>query len=365
MKALLLGDVSPTAQNRDLFVAGDIQTLFTDTLPLFQGNDINFVNMECALTDTESPIQKIGPAIWAPTNTANVMKQIGVNYCGLSNNHFFDHGKAGVASGLKALADAGITVTGFGMNYEDSRKNLVIEKNGEKVVLIAVCEHEYTYALDDRMGSRPFCPFDTLEDIRNAKKDADCVIVLYHGGKEYCQYPSPRLMKTCRAMIKAGADIVVGQHSHCIGCYESYEGGHIVYGQGNFHFVSSLKDPSIQDLWDNSVAIHYDTKSHEISFTPITREGYGITLAKGELKERLLREFAERNASIQNGQWRQGWHDFCESKRAEPYTRVLTRAFKEDSTERQNQVFAHYLDCEAHTDVWRELFTTYNQTNEK
>ena len=27
--------------------------------------------------------------------------------------------------------------------------------------------------------------------------------------------------------------------------------------------------------------------------------------------------------------------------------------------------FAHYLDCEAHTDVWRELYPTWNQTNEK
>ena len=364
MKALLLGDVSPTTGNRALFAAGDIQTLFTDTLSIFQGNDINFVNMECALTDTESPIQKIGPAIWAPTNTANVMKAVGVNYCSISNNHFFDHGKAGVKSGLKALADAGITPTGFGENYEDSRKNLVIEKDGEKVVIIAVCEHEYTYALDDRMGSRPFCPFDTLDDIREAKKDADRVIVIYHGGKEYCQYPSPRLMKACRAMVKAGADLVLGQHSHCISCYEQFEGSHIMYGQGNFHFVVEEKDPAIQYLWDNSVAVHYDTKTHEIAFTPITRDGSGIALAKGELKEQLLQEFAQRNATIQNGQWYEGWKAFCESKR-DVYTRPLRNMYKEDSTERQNQIFAHYLDCEAHSDVWRELFKTWNHTNER
>ena len=36
-----------------------------------------------------------------------------------------------------------------------------------------------------------------------------------------------------------------------------------------------------------------------------------------------------------------------------------------DHTERQNHVFAHYLDCESHTDVWRELCPTWNQTNEK
>lgn len=364
MKALLLGDVSPTEENRELFVSGDIQTLFTDTLPLFQGNDINFVNMECALTDVESPIAKIGPAIGAPTTTANVMARIGVNYCGISNNHFFDHGKAAVKSGLKALHDAGITATGFGDNYQDSRKNLVIEKDGEKVVIITVCEHEYTYALDDRMGSRPFCEFDTLEDIRSAKKNAHRVIVIYHGGKEYCRYPSPRLLKACRAMVKAGADLVLGQHSHCIGCYEQYEGGHILYGQGNFHFVKTMNDPAKQDKWDTSLAVHYDTKTHEIAFTPITRAGQGITLAKGKERQRLLDEFAQRNMELQNGQWQQCWHDFCESVK-DIYLGSISRAYKESSTERQNQIFAHYLDCEAHTDVWRELFKTWNHTNEK
>ena len=56
MKALLLGDVSPTDENVALFRSGDIASLFTDTLSLFEGNDINMVNMECALTDEPSPI---------------------------------------------------------------------------------------------------------------------------------------------------------------------------------------------------------------------------------------------------------------------------------------------------------------------
>ena len=367
MKALLLGDVSPTIENCEYFETCDIPALFTDTLPLFEGNDINLVNMECALTDTPSPIEKIGPAISAPTATAKVMQSVGVNYCTLSNNHFFDHGIAGVKSGLAALQAAGITTTGFGENYQDSRRNLVIEKNGEKITIVAVCEHEYTYALEDRMGSRPFDEIDTLEDIREAKKAADRVIVLYHGGKEMCRYPSPRLVKVCRAMIRAGADVVLGQHSHCIGCYENYKGGHILYGQGNFHFVKATKDPANQDMWDTSLAVHYDTKTNEIAFTPITRAGEtapGITLAKGNLKQRLLEEFSQRNAQILDGSWYEGWVEFCESKR-EIYTRVLSNAFKEESTERQNQLFAHYLDCEAHSDVWRQLFQTWNHTNEK
>ena len=55
---------------------------------------------------------------------------------------------------------------------------------------------------------------------------------------------------------------------------------------------------------------------------------------------------------------------FCEANR-EQYCKAIGNAGREDSTENANARFGHYLDCEAHTDVWRELFPTWNQTNEK
>ena len=49
----------------------------------------------------------------------------------------------------------------------------------------------------------------------------------------------------------------------------------------------------------------------------------------------------------------------------EHYCYMIRNACNEDSTDTNRELFAHFLDCEAHTDVWRELFKTYNQTNEK
>lgn len=360
MKALLLGDVCPMEKTNPLFEKGDIETLFTDTLELFRGNDINFVNLECALTEHDVPIKKFGPNLSATPKTAEVLKEIGVNYCGLSNNHIFDFGIRGALDSMEALERAGIVYTGFGKNYEDSRKNLIVEKDGEKVCLIAVCEHEYSYALDDRMGSRPFDEFDTLEDIRKAKAQCDRVIVLYHGGKELCTYPSPRLLRCCRAMVRSGADVVLCQHTHCIGCYENYEDGHILYGQGNFHFHME----NMPEIWDSLLAVQYDTKTNEIAFTPIVNEGSGITLAKGAKKEEIMSAFAARNETLKDGSWKKGWHAFCERAK-ENYFFAIKGACNEDSTEWHNALFGHYLDCEAHTDVWRELFPTYNHTNER
>lgn len=359
MKTLLLGDFSPTNITDPLFKEKKIDTLFTDTLSLFEGNDVNLVNFECAITDSEAIIDKFGPGLRCCEEVAEVLKEVGVRYCALSNNHIFDFGKEGFYNTIRVLSKNGMTLTGYGENELDARKDLVIEKDGEKVAVVNVCEHEYSYALANRCGCRAYDPYDTMEDIRKAKESADRVIVLYHGGKEQCEYPSPRLMKLCRAMVKNGADVVLCQHSHCIGAYEKFEGGHILYGQGNYHFVKPSKNAN----WYTALAVKYDTKSHEIEFIPLQMLEEGIGLAKGELKKEIVAGFAERSASLADGTWIHGWRAFCESKR-EDYTKILINAYKEDSSPRQNHKFAHYLDCEAHTDVWRELFKTANHTNE-
>ena len=360
MKALLVGDFSPTAENEHLFREKNIPELFTDAISIFDSKDLVAVNLECAITESENGIKKFGPCLRAPTQTAQVMQSIGVNLCGLSNNHIFDYGIRGMKDTFDALGQVGIPTTGFGNNYEDARKNFSFEHNGEKICVVAVCEHEYSYALEDRMGSRPFDEYDTIEDIRLAKAEHDRVIVMYHGGKELCQYPSPRLLKLCRAMARNGADVILCQHSHCIGCYENYNGSHILYGQGNFHFVKSKK----ADVWYNSLAVEYDTVTNEIYFTPLKCTEHGIALAGGEEGEKIMRDFTERSKTLLDGKWREGWREFCESRRA-GYTKAIGQAFNPTSTAVDNARFGHYLDCEAHTDVWRELFPTYNQTNEK
>jgi len=172
MKALLLGDVCPTAvASAALFAKQDIPTLFDDTLSLFQNSDFSFVNLECAITDSEGAITKFGPNLKAPKETAAVLKTVGVDVCGLSNNHIFDFGIQGAKDTMEALDACGIAYTGFGANEADAKRNYVMEKDGQKIALIAVCEHEYSYALEDRMGSRGFDPFESVLEVQKQRQN--------------------------------------------------------------------------------------------------------------------------------------------------------------------------------------------------
>ena len=355
MKLLIASDIVPTAKTERLFVDCELDRLFNDVRGVIAKSDRLIVNLECALTDHETGIKKFGPCLKAAPGCADALKAIGVTDVMLSNNHVFDFGIRGLRDTMENLERVGLPYTGVGENDEDSRKPYVIEKDGVKIGFINVCEHEYTYALPDRMGANPFDPFLTMQDIRKLKAEVDYVIVLYHGGKELCRYPSPRLRLLCREMVENGACAVITQHSHCIGCYENYKGAHIVYGQGNFHFCH----PNLSnEYWTTSLLVELDiNEGVSINFVPFVTDEDSISLAKGEKYDEIMNAFYERNESLKDGTWRDGWHEFCIS--------VKDGYIAKANAEKNPDFFSHYLDCEAHTDVWRELFPTWNLTNEK
>ncbi|MBQ9805951.1 MAG: CapA family protein [Clostridia bacterium] len=359
MKLVICGDLSVTEESKKPFENTDARAAFGDVCDLFASADRSVVNLECALTDSENRIKKCGPNLKGPKATADTMKAAGVTHCTLSNNHIFDFGKEGFWDTVDQLDRCGLVHTGWGKNYEDSRCNLTLEQDGVRITLVNVCEHEYSYATENRVGARPFDEFETMQDIREAKKDADYVIVVYHGGKELCRYPSPRLMKACREMVRCGADAVFCQHSHCIGSHENFEGGHILYGQGNFHFV---KEHDFEGWNEGLVAcLEFSKDGLKIAYEPVIGENNGIRMATDSEKKAILGAMDERSKSILDGTWKQHWHTFCESQ-MEKYLKAA--GFLGRYTPEEYQRFAHYLDCEAHTDVWRELFPTWNATNE-
>ena len=357
MRILFGADVSTKedTNNYQHLANQDAEAAFTDVLPVLKSADAVVVNLECAITDSDHQIKKFGPNIRAPFGTAELLKKSNINYVGIANNHVFDFGKPGLYDTVKELEKNNITYTGIGKNLEDARKDMIITDGKVKIAVIAVAEHEFSIALENRVGCREYDPYDTNDDIVEAKKNADFVVVMYHGGKEHCRYPSPRLVKACRSMVKHGADLVMCQHTHCIGCYEEFMGGHILYGQGNFMFVSKLEK---DDLWNTSLLLDatFEDGKLKVDFIPVRVNGdHGIKLCHGEDKENILKELKERSKSMQDGSWKQGWID---------YTKSANFGWYKIIPEEKKDTFAAYITCEAHLDMMREFYKTFNVTNE-
>ena len=150
-------------------------------------------------------------------------------------------------------------------------------------------------------------------------------------------------------------------HSHCIGCYEEFEGGHILYGQGNFHFVKS-KSAESRPNWNEGLIVNaeFGDEGCKVEFVPTVVDGLGIRLANPEESARILSGMEERSKTLVDGSYKEKFAEFANSPKQE-YYRFLEKYVPADEMNK----FAHYLDCEAHNDIWKELYKTYNATNEK
>ena len=82
-------------------------------------------------------------------------------------------------------------------------------------------------------------PFDSLLNRVKTIKMADStavVIVNLHWGAEHTLRPLPQQRLEAHALIDAGADVIIGHHTHTLQTTETYRGKPIFYGIGNFIF---------------------------------------------------------------------------------------------------------------------------------
>ena len=355
MRIIFGGDTVPTEATMDAFIRGDGEAIFGKMLPILKSADRLIVNLECALTESDDAIIKCGPNIKADPRCTTGLLAIGVTDVCLSNNHTLDFGEQGLRDTMRYLDEAGIPYTGVGEDDTDSRKLHIIEQDGVKIGIVNVCEHEYSYALSDRFGANPYDPYLTMQDIRAAKAECDYVAVCYHGGKEHCRYPSPRVYNLAHEMVYCGADLVLVQHTHCVGAYENFEGGHIVYGQGNFNF------PWLdRECWKTALAVEVDpTDKSKIIFYPLLECGSGVDLAEGEVAAEIINGFKERSDSLLDGSWIEGWREFCLSPECDYIREIPYKIIEKESLEGN---IAHRIDCEAHLDVMMEVYKTSHRT---
>ncbi len=356
------GDIAPSDASRELFREKKTETLFTDIIPVLKEADNVIVNLETALTDKDLTIRKHGPNIKGPVEMAQVLKEAGVTACGLANNHIYDFGVTGLRDTFSTIDTAGMDRFGAGENEEEACRPYFFTAGDKKIAVIAVVEHEYTYAQGDRPGAAPFDPFDTMVRIRDAKKDADYVVVMYHGGKEQCEYPSPRIHKAAHAFADLGADIVLCQHSHIIGTYEYYKDSFILYGQGNFHFLHYWDAKG----WTTGLLVKVVFEdTFRVELIPLVSLDDGMALAPEEEARQMLDALEERSRSLADGTWVRGWEAFVEEVK-DAYIETVAKAqgVQGVTSDMQQERFAHYLDCEAHTDVFRTLYPTWHSSGE-
>ena len=293
MCIIIGADCVPSESNEEAFSSGEINSVISNELAnVFKEANYRIVNLEMPLTDANIKISKCGPALKASPKTINGYKSLQIDAVTLANNHIMDYGKEGLQETLDVLKANGIAFCGIGTCIEDARKPLIKAINGKTIGFYSCVEHEFSSAGENKWGANTFNEFETYKDIHKTKKITDYTVVLYHGGKEEYRMPSPQFQLRCRKMVDYGADLVICQHSHCIGCYELYKDKNIVYGQGNFIF-----DMCDNEYWNSGLLVRINDNL-SIDFLPFLKKNHKIFLAKNKEKESLLAEFEKRSQYI-------------------------------------------------------------------
>ena len=263
MKIIVAGDFCPRERVAQNFAKGDNHAI-QELQPIFVGADYSIVNLECPITKgTEKPIIKNGPNLSADVHTLDALKQISTSCVTLANNHFRDYGEEGVLNTLSELSTHGIDYVGGGKNISDAAAILYKEIGKETLAIINCCEHEFSIATDAHCGSNPLNPIQQYYAIQEARKNANYVLVIVHGGIEHYQLPTPRMQETYRFFIDAGADAVLNHHQHCYSGYEEYNGKPIFYGLGNLCFDSAFKRNSI---WNEGYIVELTFGQNRIEY---------------------------------------------------------------------------------------------------
>lgn len=285
----------------------------------FRESDLNIVNLECPVFDNEnnSKIVKTGPHLSTTTDVFKHLKKLNVKAVTLANNHILDYGDEGLKSTIEYLRNENIAITGAGMNLEEASEPAVIELNGQRIAIINFCENEWSIATENSAGANPLNIIDNLNQIKAARKAADFVLVVIHGGHEIYNLPSLRMVKQYRFFAENGADAVIGHHPHCISGYEIHNNVPVIYSLGNMLFTKN----SVHQGWNTGLLARLTfEKDKPVQFelhpAEQTRDNFQYELLEGSQKKEILDQVERYSAIIKDEkELLRHWNVFVESKK--------------------------------------------------
>jgi len=214
-------------------------SFLTDVGPVLRAADIAFGNLEGVLADGGEPEKECKDPTTcylfrSPTRYAAHLQQAGFTVVSLANNHALDFGEPGRTSTMQALDAVGIQHSG---------------RQGDIAMWPADGLNFCVIAFSPTRGSHSLLDLEpAIALVGGLAADHDILIVSIHGGTEGTDgveripfgmefaYGEKRgdVVQFARAMIEAGADLVIGHGPHLPRAMELYRDRLIAYSLGNF-----------------------------------------------------------------------------------------------------------------------------------
>lgn len=222
-------------------------------IELMRKMGLMWINNEFVYSSQGQPLDGKAWTFKADPAHVSYLNDLGIDIAGLANNHVFDYGEEAFLDTLDTIKQAKIPYVGAGRTLKEAMAPVILEIDGFRIAYVAASRAEYTIYTPQATESSPgilWC-YDNelfLQAIRDARKQADFVVALPHWGIEHSTELEYEQIDGAHAYIDAGADAVIGAHTHILQGIEYYEGKPIVYSLGNFWFDDYDIDTMVAEL---------------------------------------------------------------------------------------------------------------------
>ena len=286
----ILFDANYAVMARVVQSGGDIASgIAPDLISEMKSADIMMLNNEFPYSDRGEPLEDKQFTFRAKTSAVSYLNDLGVDIVSLANNHAYDYGEAAFIDTMTTLEDAGIVYVGAGRNLEEARRPVYYIINNVKIAIVSATQIE---RLDnpDTKGATDSSPGvfrcwngdNLLETVRNARENSDFVIAYLHWGTENVDTIDWAQEKQAAEVAEAGADLIIGDHPHCLQQISVVKGVPVIYSLGNFWFNSKALDTGMIKVTLNEEGLL------GYQFIACKQSGSKTELLQGEEKQRVL-----------------------------------------------------------------------------
>jgi hypothetical protein len=280
-------------------ITRDPRRFYGDVGAVLRDADLAMVNLECVLGDAGGPVIKDGANLRLPAAAVEGLVAAPFHLACLANNHSMDFGPEGLVYTRQLLAERGISSLGGGLNGQEARRPFVTQIEGVRLAVVNAAEGEEGRSVNDGPGVCELSQDRLTRQIAALRDHVDVVIAILHAGREFVPTPPPYIQHICRALVEAGADLVVGHHPHVAQGVEVHQGRPIAYSLGNFAMWMPGYSPFTR--------LGYLFKGHfrgaqltSVEIVPYRIEVSGLTLLTGDERAAFLTELAQLSSLLLN-----------------------------------------------------------------
>lgn len=269
-RLIFAGDILLDRGVRNKIEHVGIESLFHSSIDsIFERSDLVIANLECPATNIQKPINKKFIFKANPFWLKN-LKTHNITHLNLANNHAMDQGREGLVDTEINIKNSGLIPLGFGQNHSLACQEVLLISEPRSIYLLSslrVPSENWTFLED-----QPCVCEESINEISERiidlrQKESNCVILVQlHWGVEHTRKPQTFQKQVAYQLIDAGADGVIGHHTHTVQIIEEYKGKPIFYGIGNFIFDQS------KPINNRGILVQLDISSDSFTFDTIPYE---------------------------------------------------------------------------------------------